>query len=80
MSVSSSSASLSNPQRLSQALRLLNEYLECDEADDLFFQNRFVRWQRATLTAHDVRHAVALLEKHTPLMAPVPPQTAAEAA
>lgn len=71
--------SANNPQRLIQALALLNDYIASDETDELFFQNRFVRWQQASLTAHDVRLAASILERHV-RPEPTPKATAVTAA
>ena len=67
----------SNRQKLSQALKLLDEFIAADQTDELFFENRFVRWQQSSQMVHDAEIAAGLLRRY--FMEPPLPTTQAKA-
>lgn len=54
----------SNRLKLSKALKLLDEFIAEDESDELFFENRFVRWQQSSQMVHDAEIAANLLRRY----------------
>ena len=76
MSASFRSKSPNSRQKLLQALELLDEFIADDESDELFFENRFVRWQQASLVVHDAKIAADLIRRY--FVKPPLPNTQAE--
>ena len=64
MSASFRSKSPNSRQKLLRALELLDEFIAEDESDELFFENRFVRWQQASLVVHDAKIAADLIRRY----------------